>query len=175
MVYNWKYPQPVPAQVAGEYLDSLKEQNGGTLTPQVVLDNSRDTNAVLHPCFEWDDGKAAERFRLYQARQIITSLVVTIDTPDKEPKTVNALVNIAPLYEKANYIPITVAMNNVTNREQVLKNALIELRAFQNKYSIYSELAEVCKAIDNFAGIIDKEKAKGKKYEKNDFETADTD
>ncbi len=157
MVYQWKFPQPVPAQIAGEYLDGLKEKHDGVLTPEVVLETSRDTDAVLHPCFEWDDSKAAESYRLYQARKIITSLVVTIDTPNKEAKTVNALVNVAPLHVKANYIPITVAMNNVASREQVLKNALIELRAFQNKYAIYSELAEVCKAIDNFADTISKE------------------
>lgn len=152
MIYKWKFPQPVPAQVAGEYLDGLKEKNDGVLTPELVLDNSRPADAVLHPCFEWDDNKAAENYRLYQARKIITNLVVTIETEGaKEPKTVNALVNVAPAYTKAEYVPISVAMNNVASREQVLKNALIELRNFQNKYSTYSELAGVCKAIDDFA------------------------
>lgn len=156
MVYGWKINYPVPAQVAGEHLENLKQQNGGIITPQIVLDDSRDEQAVLHSCFTWDDSVAAENYRLYQARKIISSLTVTVEkiNAPEEPKMVTALVNISPLRTKGKYVSVEVAMNDVAYREQVLQNALSELRAFQNKYSTYKELAGVCKAIDDFAETI---------------------
>jgi hypothetical protein len=39
-----------------------------SLTPAVVVEESRDEAALLHPMFEWDDASAAERYRQGMAR-----------------------------------------------------------------------------------------------------------
>ena len=151
-VYDWKYPWAVPAQVAGEYLSEL-EKREGKLTPELVLNESRDENAVLHPCFEWDDEKAAESYRLWQAGKILRDITVTIVREEHEPKIVRAYVNVTDQqkHEKGAYVSLNVAMNNGDYKAQVLKNALYELQTFKNKYADYVELEKVFIAIDELA------------------------
>lgn len=153
MVYSWKYPWAVPAQVAGEYLSEL-ERDKGELTPELVLNESRDENAVLHPCFEWNDEKAAESYRLWQAGKIIRDITVTIEREETAPpRVIRAYVNIADQqkHEKGAYVSLNVAMNNGDYKAQVLKNALYELQTFKNKYADYVELEKVFTAIDELA------------------------
>ena len=44
-------------------------------TPKNILEFARSENTELHKCFEWDDTKAAEKYRLQQARQIVCNLI----------------------------------------------------------------------------------------------------
>ena len=77
-VYEWKSnysDTSVPAQKVGERLEELSEEYGG-VTPQILLDDSRPVTAVCHPLYEWDDAKAAEKYRLRQSGDIIRNLVV---------------------------------------------------------------------------------------------------
>ena len=150
--YDWKYPWAVPAQVAGEYLSEL-EKREGKLTPELVLNESRDENAVLHPCFEWDDEKAAESYRLWQAGKILRDITVTIVREESAPRVIRAYVNVTnqQKHEKGAYVSLNVAMNNCDYKAQVLKNALYELQTFKNKYADYVELEKVFIAIDELA------------------------
>lgn len=160
-VYSWKFKQPVSAQIAGEFLEKLESDNG-SLTPELVLENSRDENAVLHPCFEWNNSAAAELYRLQQASLIIRTIVRVDFSPNTNtvttPKTlpVRAFVNVSP-EKKGKFVNVGVAFENPTYRDCVLKAALMELRNFQNKYSQYQELSDVINAIDDFATTYFKE------------------
>jgi hypothetical protein len=66
----------------------------GRLTPDVVLDEARDPTHVLHTRFCWDDGEAAERYRLGQARNLIRSVKVTYQRPTGEKASVRQFVSI---------------------------------------------------------------------------------
>ena len=59
-------------------LDDLVVDNA--LHAEDVVAAARDPLSPLHSKFQWDDSKAAHRYRLWQARQIIAS--VTIKLPD---------------------------------------------------------------------------------------------
>ncbi len=74
--------------LVAEKLAEIAEQNGGRLTPNLVLDEARDPESILHNLFEWDDGLAAHQHRLFQARQIITSVRVVITTEKRKISTV---------------------------------------------------------------------------------------
>ena len=68
MVYEWKIPKyRLPAQKAGEELERI-ERKHGVVTPRNVLEESRPGKAILHDLFEWNDSRAAERFRLVVSR-----------------------------------------------------------------------------------------------------------
>lgn len=71
MVYKWKIPGviPVDAQTAGEELQRIYQEKGG-LNPSDIVEESRHDSAPLHPCFEWDDETAAEKYRQTQAMQL---------------------------------------------------------------------------------------------------------
>ena len=152
MVYQYKATHyKVPAQVAGEYLHEL-EENGG-LTAMRLLEKSRPEDALLHGCFEWDDTKAAEAHRLFQARYFIGNIVIT-QIDDKPVQMTRAFVNIsdASHAETACYKPVRVALSDADSREIVLSNALRELMRFKEKYGSLTELTEIIDAIDAYIG-----------------------
>ena len=144
--YSWKFEKPVAAAVAGERLERLEREHG-KVTPQIILDDARPDNSPLHKCFEWDDAKAAEEYRLQQARGILTALTVTVETTS-EPIQVRAFVNVSPVNEKVGSVVAVIrAMSDEESKRNVLNMAMRELRQFEKKYSALKELADVFTAI----------------------------
>lgn len=160
MVYSWSYNKPVAAEVAGKRLEELTAIHG-TVTPKIILEDSRDENAPLHPCFEWDDGKAAEAYRLRQAHEILISLKVTVESGEKEIET-RAFVNIADKNEKSGeFIAVGAALSKEETRQAVLTRALAELTYFKRKYESLVELSDVFSAIDRASKKIKQRRKKG--------------
>jgi hypothetical protein len=56
------------------------EDAEGRLTPKAVVRAAANPESPLHPLFEWDDSKAADRHRLDQARTLIRSVQVEYRT-----------------------------------------------------------------------------------------------
>lgn len=50
----------------------------GKITAETVLRHAENKDCILHKLFEWDDSKAAEKFRLSQARTLINNIEVRI-------------------------------------------------------------------------------------------------
>lgn len=69
---------PVDAQTVGEELSRI-ESRDGVIDAHVVVNESRPDDAPLHPHFEWDDVKAAERWRVEQSRRLIRSVEIVRD------------------------------------------------------------------------------------------------
>lgn len=63
MVYEWKEAAQIKAdaQKAGEMLENLEKTVG--ITPKNLVEANRDESAPLHNEFEWNDTKAAEKYR----------------------------------------------------------------------------------------------------------------
>lgn len=154
-VYEWKTPYlySVSAQVAGETIEALKTALGKeNIEPEDLLEASKPEEAPLHTCFEWDDSKAAEKYRLEQATNMIRSVVVKISVEDGEPVITRAFVNVSEKPRaKGTFVSIQTALEKENYRQNILRNALFELQTFQRKYATYAELAEVFSAIDKFA------------------------
>ena len=148
MTYQWKTPiyPNVSAQDAGEHIEELCNKHG-SITAKLLLDDSRPVDAVLHPCYEWDDLKAAEKYRLHQSKQIIGNLV-TIEVVNNQPiaPTV-AFVTINDRNKKAEYQPVEVALSDEESKYQVMKNAVAELKMFQRKYQ---KLLDLAKLLEDF-------------------------
>ncbi len=145
-VYQWKQGSrcALDAQKAGEVCAKLEQS--GNLTPAALVKASRRKNAALHDYFEWRDDVAAEKYRESQAAYIIRSIeVTTLGT--SEP--IRAFVSVSTNAEPAarTYIGIERAMTDEETRDEVLINALAELKAFERKYAGFQELAGVIDAI----------------------------
>lgn len=158
--FSWKAGTqfPVEAKVAADTIRSLQKTLGkDAITAKELLDDSRAENAPLHCCFTWDDTVAAEKWRIEEAHKIIRSIEVEIIREDKPSTNTRLFVNVQPVAPKkqGEFVAFEVALGNKNYRQQVLHNALIELRAFQRKYSTYSELASVFKSIDDFADALE--------------------
>lgn len=75
------------------------EQNGGWFDPAAFLAFVRDSG-VDHPAFgwfEWDDDKAAEEFRLDQARDFARGLVIKFEVQSLHRGTMRVIEHSAPL------------------------------------------------------------------------------
>ena len=140
----------VSAQIAGEELEKI-EARDGEITPGAVVDAARPEGSALHKCFEWNDAKAAEQYRLTQASTLIRCIVVKPEEKEvKEP--VRMFVNCNPTDDgqkrSGSYINFRSAFEDPESRAVVIANAKHELQVFRAKYSKLNELAKVFKAID---------------------------
>lgn len=144
MVYQWKIGSlaKVSADVAGRECERLAATSEG-LTPDTLLEASRDDAAPLHGCFTWDDAVAGEAYRRIEARQIINALVITPETEQKEPVRAFFRVQDAQTFE-----PTGVILREQDKRAALLATALRELSAFRRKYQQLDELADIFAAID---------------------------
>ncbi|MBF0461276.1 MAG: hypothetical protein HQL87_07765 [Magnetococcales bacterium] len=156
MVYQFK-PKvyfPVKANVAGKCLEKIRQRNSGKLLAEDVVEDAKPVEAVLHPCFEWDDVSAAMKYRLDQAQALIRAIVIVPETDDGNHNPVRAFVHIKNDSEDENpnagyYTAIADAMSDPVHREQVVRRAMEELDDWRKRYNDFEEFASVFGAIDD--------------------------
>lgn len=149
MEYQWKKAAQLgslDAQKVGEQLESIRLERGH-LTPEMVLRAAKSRRSPLHGGFTWDDGEAAQAWRLNEARYLLRMVVmIREDAPDKEP--IRAFVVVRDDEGEWEYTSTVAAMSNAVLRQQVLARALKELEAWRDRYDELEELAGVFAAID---------------------------
>lgn len=148
MIYQWR-PEArvkIDAQAAGEELERIRVCGNGRLVAAQVVDASRPDDAPLHDHFEWDDQQAAEQFRIDQARYLIRSITVSVETPEQVSQ-VRAFVSVIR-DEDRSYTSIAHALSDEDLRTQVLQKAWAELEAWRKRYAELIELADMFSAID---------------------------
>lgn len=154
MVYEWKDLASVrnikaDAQVAGEVCEELERE--GRLTPENLVEVSKDENAPLHNEFEWNDATAANKYRRSQAQFIIQMLVVKSSDDEEEEKKPPVRAFFAIDRERRSYESVVSILESkdktATLREQVVK----ELACFYGKYQAIfdGDLAKLGEEIRN--------------------------
>lgn len=129
------------AQTVGESLEGIRTSHGGRLTPRQVVDESAPKSALLHPLFEWDNKKAADEYRLDQARHVIRSVTVKYREHDEGgPKTIRAFVNVKD-DDDQHYTSTLHAMSDDELRAKVIRKAWNDLTAWRARYEELSEFA----------------------------------
>lgn len=148
MVYKWStYGYSVSADIVGKHFEKL-EKKYGEVNKVNVLESARPEKSPIHSLFEWDDTKAAENYRLEQARLLICNLDVEVEHDEEKPIVCRAFVNVSET-KKGSFINIQSAFQNEDTKELVLKRALQELQAFENKYKNLTELSGIFTEIDS--------------------------
>ncbi len=137
-------------EVVGNHIEMLRKKQKGELTPQDVLEDARNPNSPLHSFFEWNNGEAAEQYRLQQARGLIRAVVAVYTFDDKPAVRTKAYVHIndpgAQHYREASH-----AMSQPRTREMVLQRALEELRQWKRRYKDLQEFAQLVEVIDDLS------------------------
>ena len=119
-------------------LEKIKEK-----TPQIIVDYAEaHPKSELHKCFTWDDTKAANEWRKYEARQVVRLLVFKDDS-EEEPTKIRVLQKVSEGYK-----PVTQIVRNEDEYKELLKRAKAELSAFRQRYKTLVELESVLEAID---------------------------
>ncbi len=145
MTAAWKIESLYKAdatKVASE-LESL----GSEYTLSDVVEKARDSHSEMHSCFEWDDTVAGQKYRECQAGQMIRQLVIVRDNKNEQEKT-NIRVFVSTGKRDNTYTPTKLIVKKQDEYEALLERALVELRAFKQKYSSLSELEEILSLID---------------------------
>lgn len=135
------------------------EKRHGVLTPKIVVAAAALPSSPIHKHFEWNDGEAASRYRLWQARQLIARVfVINESSPNAIP--VRAFVNLelAPPSdeneedeEQANsraYLSIGRIKGKQDFESQVLRYALMQLVGWKKRFGAFKQFLGVKREID---------------------------
>lgn len=149
MTKELKKSSPVVSREAILELKELAEQNHGLLTPSAVVEAARAKDSALHSRFEWDDGAAADKYRLIQARIMLSVAVEYIPTDNNARAPTKVFVSLSTdRYRRdGGYRTFVDVMNNESQRNQLLQDSLIAMENFREKYKQLSELRSVFSSI----------------------------
>jgi len=141
--YSVKGLYKVPVEQAKAELDRISELHGGKLNPEDVVAESKSKNSVLHEIFEWDNKKAADKWRIQQARDLIRNIRF-VTTNEEVSISGRFYVNVREEPgEIRKYIPVKRALLNETARKDLLQQAKADMEIFCNKYKELEELGKV--------------------------------
>ena len=127
-------------------LHQLTTQHGGIVLPQKVVEFARDKDTALHGAFEWDDGEAAEKYRIQQARELLR-VHVRMLLPNGRPGNIRAFVSLTEDRKNGGgYRPMIDVMGDAELRRRLVIDAIGELQAFERKYKNLTELSAVFEA-----------------------------
>lgn len=156
MVYQWKRGARVKAdaQKIGEELSQI----GESITPENVVFKAKSKKSELHKCFEWDDSKAADEYRLVQAREIMRSIVEveSIDGGESTTIEIRAYESIVVQNDEGEnkrvYVPTRQALTDPEMREQVFERLNSDIREAEttaDKYkAFFPVLGEVKRRLE---------------------------
>lgn len=140
----------VDAQVVGEMLEDMHNK-GIEVTPEAVLEASRDPSSPTHAEFEWNDTVAAEKYRVEQARLLIAHVrIVRVDNKPGEYKE-RGFVPVPG--GRSVYVPLQTALGKEEYKEHLLKQARGDVEVFLAKYRRLEELAAVTTAMTEFLEV----------------------
>jgi hypothetical protein len=136
------------AQRYGPRIAALQDAEG-VIDPASVVKDARCPSSPLHEAFEWDDGVAAEKYRLHQARRLLASIEVTIegDPEANEPQTVRAFYHVETPEHARSYVALETVQTNTSYRHQIVEDALRRLRLWRDRFEQYTEFRPVTRAI----------------------------
>ena len=141
---------PKKAQKYGEFLERLTLLQGGKITAKDVVKAARSEDSPIHDYFDWDDTTAATKWRIVQANHLISHLEIVIRYKE-EDKTTRAFFSLEYANDtgkKRSYFPVETVAGDSLLKEQLIQDALDELKGWQRRYQEYKELELVFVAIE---------------------------
>lgn len=151
--YKWRIESfakgidPTAAEVELERI----EKEYGSLTPENVLEASRNKDAVLYSLFTWDNNDAAHKYRLQQARTLINNIeVITVSNGEERSIPVYEIVIIdsGRSYKHIN----DMSSDEI---EQVKKRTVRELNSLKQKLSVYKQFDKALVKLSEATEIIE--------------------
>ena len=156
----------VSAQVAGEYLDTLRKQHGGVLAPEDVVEAAKSADSPIHGEFTWDVEKAAFQHWKARARNMMSHLSIQEfseqDPRDSAPAMVNLVVTTFTETRRG-YVSLEQVFSDEELRQQAIDQCLKLLSGIKRRFSVFEELEDVRTAIAK----AEEKRAKSKKYKKS--------
>jgi hypothetical protein len=133
------------ARAYATYLEEKLGLDNAVGQPQDIVEVSRPLTAPTHERFTWDDTKAAEKYRLEEARQLINHIVVVRqDTSGNEitTKAFHSVVVRTEEGQKRGYVSEKLVWRSPDLADQVVENAVRELEGWVDRWEQYSDLRD---------------------------------
>jgi hypothetical protein len=127
-----------------EELRSLVSRKG-ILKPEDVVDKARDPLSAMHASFEWDDSRAAELYRIEQARGLLQVTVEVLAGNSDHPSRI--FVSLTSDRTEGGYRSMATVLSDGELRARLLNDALEEMQRFEQRYRDLKELAAVFAAV----------------------------
>jgi len=126
----------------------IKDSEG--LTAENIVKVAKNKNNVLHKFFDWNDNSASDKYRLFQARQLINEVKIIIEEREYFAfENVSVQINEGgKLKSKKLYLDRTEIMNNKDLREQILNRAMGNIQYWRRQHGAYEELNPIFEGID---------------------------
>jgi hypothetical protein len=127
-------------------MDEIKEvlislQKDGLLHPDAVVEAARNPASPLHDFFTWDDTEAAEKYRQDEARQLIRSIKIEVDTG--VPVEVRAFVSLsADRQNGAGYRQFTEVMDSEFLRAQLMNDIDAKIHGWEKQAKIIGAIID---------------------------------
>lgn len=142
MTYKWKVAGfKANANKVGKELEGIEQTS--ELTNVNVLEYAKNNKeSELNKCFEWDDKKASEKFRLIQANQILQSISIVISETSPEEVT-KAFVNVRTKEETKIFKNIVSVLENDEEYLQLKQKAERDFISYKEKYNKILKLKDL--------------------------------
>jgi hypothetical protein len=124
------------AQLVGETLQKIIESNKGFINAQLVVEQAASKQHPLHNYFEWDNSKAAQKYRETQARDLLNS-VVEIVVVNKEPKEFRSFHHVTDKKHGSVYVTVETVIETPDYLQQLIQEAqagLVQLNSTLEKF-----------------------------------------
>lgn len=125
----------IDANVVGQELERIMDKFG-IIRPKDIINEAKNKRAKLHNCFEWNDTVAGHNYRVWEARQLATSLIVTIEKGKEEEP---AFINVTIDENTRGYLSGEIVFKNISFAEQAIQDVFDALTYFKNKYNLYKK------------------------------------
>ena len=142
---------PTKKESAASVIRRLAEKHG-SITAEIVLNEAKKKNSPLHSHFQWDDTKAARKYRLIQAAELIRRIKVEYVVSENNTVRVRAFHNVTEDCEEpetGRFVSLETALTVESYREQLLAQCKRDMQAFKTKYSALSEVAHIINAMED--------------------------
>jgi len=149
--------QDVERDAIREALLAIVDGNNGILNPHQVLEVARDATHVLHRYFEWDDGAAADAYRLAQVGALVRRVRLTIVRREGQARQIAISTTRGfqsrPSMRSAEggYERTDAIFADADKRRELLAQVMGELSAYRRRWAELSELEAIWTAIDEAA------------------------
>lgn len=141
------------AEKAAKELERISEEHNHELKPEYVVADAVRKSSPLHKVFEWDDTKAAEKYRLQQARHLMNHIRIEVVNENIECR-LSAFVHVKK-DEKSQrtYVPLQHVVLNDYAYKDMLEQAKEVMQSFVVTYSQIEEVnavkAEMLKVLNS--------------------------
>lgn len=126
---------------------ALMDENG-RLRPEAVVEDAENPDSPLHRCFTWENGEAAYRWRLHEARMLIRASYTVVVEQQAVPIKTRAYVSLkSARVARSGYTPIRRVLSEPELHAELLRNALEDLEAMERRYGHLRELKAVFSAV----------------------------